>query len=279
EHHGWSAAAGGVPHAGVVLVHRLPRGPGPRAAAVAAHAAVGRPVRTRTPRHHDRRSDLPRGSGDGRRPAGDDGQHHRPARHRESVPRGRVLVRRHRRHRGAGGRDGPPLPARAGALREDRGQPALDGRQGQPARDADPVEPRHGHAGARGRAAVRRLRPHLAARPDLLLRRHRWPLRGDRVPLGRLRLAVRPRGAEEALPRGPRRGGRGHRARPGAVRRRRRRLGHRRTRHDPADLPGRRGHHRAGLPTAARRRGGCHRRPRHRSPDATPRRSRRPAHL
>ena len=41
--------------------------------------------------------------------------------------------------------------------------------------------------------------------PDLLLRRDRRPLRGDRVPLGRLRLAVRPRLAEEALPRRPRR--------------------------------------------------------------------------
>ena len=40
--------------------------------------------------------------------------------------------------------------------------------------------------------------------PDLLLRRHRRPLRGDRLPLGRLRLAVRPRLAEEALPRRPR---------------------------------------------------------------------------
>ena len=38
-------------------------------------------------------------------------------------------------------------------------------------------------------------------RPDLQLRRHRRPLRGDRVPLGRLGLAVRPRVAEEALPR------------------------------------------------------------------------------
>ena len=41
--------------------------------------------------------------------------------------------------------------------------------------------------------------------PDLLLRRHRRPLRGDRVPLGRLGLDVRPRLAQEALPRGPRR--------------------------------------------------------------------------
>ena len=43
--------------------------------------------------------------------------------------------------------------------------------------------------------------------PDLQLRRHRRPLRGDRVPLGRLRLDVRPRRAQEALPRGPRRPG------------------------------------------------------------------------
>ena len=42
------------------------------------------------------------------------------------------------------------------------------------------------------------------AGPDLQLRRDRRPLRGDRVPLGRLRVAVRPRLAEEALPRRPR---------------------------------------------------------------------------
>ena len=33
----------------------------------------------------------------------------------------------------------------------------------------------------------------VGAGPDLLLRRHRRSLRGARVPLGRLRLAVRPR--------------------------------------------------------------------------------------
>ena len=38
-------------------------------------------------------------------------------------------------------------------------------------------------------------------RPDLLLRRDRRAVRGDRVPLGGLRLAVRPRSAQEALPR------------------------------------------------------------------------------
>ena len=43
------------------------------------------------------------------------------------------------------------------------------------------------------------------AGPDLQLRRDRRPLRGDRVPLGRLGLAVRPGLAEEALPRRPHR--------------------------------------------------------------------------
>ena len=39
------------------------------------------------------------------------------------------------------------------------GTHAVDGRQGQPARRADPRQPRHGHAGPGRRAAVRRLRP------------------------------------------------------------------------------------------------------------------------
>ena len=42
-------------------------------------------------------------------------------------------------------------------------------------------------------------------RPALLLRRHRRALRGAQVPLGRLRLDVRPRRPEEALARGPHR--------------------------------------------------------------------------
>ena len=110
------------------------------------------------------------------------------------------------------------------------------------------------------------------AGPDLLLRRHRRPLRGDRVPLGRLRLAVRPRLAEEALPRRPRRRGLRDRGGPGAVRRRRRRLRHRRARPDPPDLPGRRRDHRRRLPPAARRRGRRGRRPGDRRPDGPTRR-------
>ena len=74
----------------------------------------------------------------------------------------------------------------------------------------------------------------------LLLRRHRRPLRGAQVPLGRLRLAVRPRRAEEALARRPLRRGRHPLRRPVALRRGRRGLRHRRARPHPADLPGRR---------------------------------------
>ena len=118
-------------------------------------------------------------------------------------PADEYSVRRHRRLRRPRGRDGPAVPDRARALREDRGHHAVDGRQGQPARGADPLQPRHGDAGPRRRAAVRRLRPRDRRRPDLLLRRHRRALRGDGVPLGRLRLAVRPRRAQEALPRRP----------------------------------------------------------------------------
>ena len=103
-------------------------------------------------------------------------------------------------------RDGPAVPGRARALREDRGRHALPRGQGQPARPDDPRQPGDGHAGPRGRPAVRRLRPRRrrpgAGRPAVLLRRHRRPLRGAQVPLRRLRLAVRPRRAEEALARG-----------------------------------------------------------------------------
>ncbi len=66
---------------------------------------------------------------------------------------------------------------------------------------------------------------------------------------------------------------------PGAVRRRRRRLGDRRPRRGPADLPGRRRDHRARLPPAARRRRGRGRRPGDRGPDEPSRRPRRPPDL
>ena len=58
----------------------------------------------------------------------------------------------------------------------------------------------------------------------LLLRRHRRALRGAQVPLGRLRLAVRPRRAEEALARRPLRRRRRALRRPVALRRGRRGL-------------------------------------------------------
>ena len=76
-----------------------------------------------------------------------------------------------------------------------------------------------------------------------------------------LRVAVRARLAEEALPRRPRRVRLRARDRAGALRRRRRRLRHRRTRPDPPDLPGGPGDHRRRRPPDARRRRGRDRRP------------------
>ena len=79
---------------------------------------------------------------------------------------------------------------------------------------------------------------------DLLLRRHRRPLRGACVLLRRLRGGLRPRIVEEALPTGfpgSRGDDGGH---PGAVRCGGRRLGDRWARPHPEDLPGGAGRHR-----------------------------------
>ena len=148
----------------------------------------------------------------------------------------RVHLRRHRRHRRAGDRAGAAVPGRARALREDRGRPDVARGQGQPAATMIRGNLGHGDAGPGRRAAVRRVRHDHRHRPDLLLRRDRRLLRGARPPQRRVRLAVRPRLAEEALPprRHPRRG-RAHRRR-GALRRRRRRLRHRRPRRRSPDL-------------------------------------------
>ena len=96
----WPASAlpARVPDAGIRIVHRLPRA---RRAAPAARgtAAPASPRLTAAARHHHRRGDLRRRRGDGRRPAGDDGQHDRPAGHREGLRRRRALGDRHRRAR------------------------------------------------------------------------------------------------------------------------------------------------------------------------------------
>ena len=82
------------------------------------------------------------------------------------------------------------------------------------------------------------------------------------------------RGALKKLYRaGPRPRGRGRGGRPGALRRGRRRLGHRRPRPDPPDLPGGPGDHRRGRPAHPRRRGGRGRRPGDRGPDDPARRT------
>ena len=120
---------------------------------------TGRHVCGGTARHHDRGCHARQRRRDGRRPPRHDGQHHRPARHREGLPGRRVLLRRHRRHRRPRHRDGPAVPGRARALREARGRDAEPRGQGQPALRDDPRQPRDGDAGPRRRPAVRRLRP------------------------------------------------------------------------------------------------------------------------
>ena len=115
--------------------------------------------RARAARHHDPRARVRGRDRHGGGPPRDHGLDDREPGDREGLPGRRVLGGRHRRHRGPRRRAGPAVPARARALREDRGQPALARRQGQPARDDDPRQPRHGDAGAGRGAAVRRLRP------------------------------------------------------------------------------------------------------------------------
>ena len=176
-----------------------------------------------------------------------------------------LLGRRHRRDGRPRDRAGQALPGRARALREDRGHAAVPGGQGQPPGHHDPQQPGHGHAGAGGRAALRRVRPRGRPRPHLLLRRHRWLLRGARPPQRGVGLAVRPRGAEEAVASGPRRRRRHPGGGRGAVRRRRRRLRHGRAGPRAADLADARGRRRPGAALRAgrpaRRRGRADRRP------------------
>ena len=81
---------------------------------------------------------------------------------REGLRRRRLLGRRHRRHGRPRDRAGQAVPGRARALREDRGHAAVAGGQGQPPGHDDPRQPGHGHAGAGGRAALRRVRPRAA---------------------------------------------------------------------------------------------------------------------
>ena len=153
------ATSGRLPHPRQLVVRRVPRRALARAAPRPPHAAGHRVDHRGAARHHDRRADLPRRRRDGRRPARDDGQLHRPARHREGLPRRRLLLRRHRRRSRHRHRDGPAVPGRARALREDRGRHAVPRGQGEPAGADDPRQPGDGDAGPRRRPAVRRLRP------------------------------------------------------------------------------------------------------------------------
>ena len=84
------------------------------------------------------------------------------------------------------------------------GTHALPGGQGEPAVHHDPRQPRHGHAGPRRGPAVRRVTTWTASKGRIFS----YDVTGGRseehgFAADRLRLDVRPRCAEEALPRRP----------------------------------------------------------------------------
>ena len=189
--------------------------------------AMGQPPTARSghrsaghPRHHLRRDPLRRRRGHGRRPPGHRGQPDQPPHDGEGVP-GRPLLA------------ASPSPARPGPAMEMvklfqlqlehyekvEGSDAQPRGQGQPARPDGARQPARGDAGPRRRAALRRLRPAPATGPPLQLRRHRRPLRGDRLPRHRLGQPARRHRDQARLPRrpDPRRGRRPRH--PGAVRR------------------------------------------------------------
>ncbi len=161
-----------------------------------ADARRARPRRhavRRAPRHHRGGPALRRRRRDGRRPPGHRGQHHRPPRHGEGLPGRPLLGGGHRRDGRHGGRDGPPLPGPARALREGRGRrpSRLEGKANQLAQ----MVRQHLPLAMQGLAVV----PLFAGydtrprhRAHLQLRRHRRPLRGHRLPGHRLGRPRRP---------------------------------------------------------------------------------------
>ena len=228
-----------------VVVRRLP---GRRRARAAARRRVGPAASPERPAAagRDLAASLPHGTtivaaaferrrGDGRRPAGHRGQHDLPAGHREGVPQPTSSP-------------AWPSPGVAGIgidlvrlfAVELEHYEKLEGRalslEGKANRLASMVRGNLGGA-MQGLVVVplfAGLDEDTGAGPDLQLRRGRRPVRGAPVPRHRVRLGVRPRLAEEALRRRDVRRRRDPGLHAGAVRRGRRRLGHRRPGPDPA---------------------------------------------
>ena len=156
--------------------------------------AVGDPAR-RAARDDDRGRHVHRWRGDGRRPARHDGQHHRPARHREGLPGRRVLLRRHRRVRPASPSSwsGCSRSSSSTTRRSRASTLSLDGK----ANRLSALIRGNLAMAMQGLAVVPLFAgfdPDTLRRPDLLVRRHRRPLRGAGVPLGRARARCSPAG-------------------------------------------------------------------------------------
>ncbi len=105
-----------------------------------------------------RRPEVRRWCGVRRRSPGDRGIRDRGRQDGQGLRRRPLLRDRDRRRGRTGGRDREAVPARARALREDHGRPALARGQGEPARADDPLELPDGDPGSRRGAAVRGLR-------------------------------------------------------------------------------------------------------------------------
>ena len=196
-------AAGRVRDAGQLLLHRVPGEPRPGPAAWPAHATGDGADHRGAARHDDRRADLPRRRRDGRRPARDDGQLIAQRDIEKVFPADDYSCV------GIAGTAGLAIEIVRLFQVELEHYEKIEGTtlslDGKANRLATMIRGNlgDGHAGPRRRPAVRRLRPR-RRRPGDAAGIFSYDVTGGRyeeheLPLGRLRLAVRPRRAEEAL--------------------------------------------------------------------------------
>ena len=143
-----------------------------------------RPVQ-RAGRNHRPRPQICRRGRDGRRSPGHGGQPGRPSANPQGLCRRFPLGGRDRRNRRSGPRDGPTVPGRTGALREDRRKPALPRRQGGLSGPAGQEPTADGIPGLGRGATVRGLRRAGRQGSPLHLRRCRWSLRRERLRVDR----------------------------------------------------------------------------------------------
>ena len=168
-------------------------------------------------RHDYRGAALRARRRDGRGPPGDRGQHDRPPQHREGLP-GRPATP----PSPSPARPGPPSrwfgssrPSSSTTRRSRARRSSLEGKANQLGQMVSSNLPM-AMQGLVVMPLFAGLRPALEEGAHLHLRRHRWPLRGDRLPRHRLGRTRRQDDHQARLPRGPR-ARRGDRARRRAL--------------------------------------------------------------